>query len=118
MIIWSGIGIIIPLLWLLFYWLTGLFFEEARQGLPLHHAIAFFAAGLFWFLTMKRKEAGEKKIREGTNQKLIDALNKRDENPMFDLQKSSLFFIPAIWWHYIFYAAGLAFLITYFIKSA
>lgn len=117
MIIWKGMGLAIPIIAILFHWLTSIFFDDLLKGSTLHIGVGLLCSGTFWLLTMKRREAGIAKVKASNNPELIQKMEAHSANPTFDPSIASLFFIPLIWWHYILWAAGLAFLIVWAVKS-
>ena len=118
MIIWKGMGIGILLIVGLFYWLTGYIFEEAFKGSKLHVGVALIIAGGFWVLTMWRKKTGEAKILAGDDEEKIKKYKEAmGSNPMMQLENSSLFFIPVVYWQYILWAGGVTAIVFHFAQG-
>jgi hypothetical protein len=116
MIIWKGIGIGLLFIAALFIWLTGFIIDSDVYSNELQFGVGLIIAGLFWLFTMKRKAAMEQKVMASGDEEKIAKFNKMKENPINDLDNSSLFFIPVKYWHYIMIAGGIAFIVAHFAK--
>ena len=113
MIIWRGMGIVIPFIAFLFIYLTKFILPEGMK-FEINLGLGMILGGLFWWLSMWKKERQEQTIMSGNDEKLKEKLRKRNESMpmMVNLSESSLFFISVVYWHYILICGGVMILVS------
>ena len=112
MIIWSGLGIIIPIIWGILYWVIGLFFGDHLIDTYLHFSSSFLLTAVIWFGLSKKTKSNLIKVKEA--EELLanpEALNEKamkkakaqllTKKSSEQFHNSSLFFIHTKWWTYI-----------------
>ena len=117
MVIWKGMGLIIFIVLGLSIYLTGFIFDEESKSGSLHYGLALLLAGSFVRLMIWKMGKNEEKYLN--HEDPIQRENYRKavkSNPMADLENSTLFFIPFVYWQYIMWAGGLMFLASHYLK--
>lgn len=125
MIIWSGLGIMIPFLLGLFIWLTGFLFSGQSNDDYLHMSLACLATAFLWYATLRKSATHLVKVDEAEEslrypERLGDQERKQAEMLMKSKKgsemwkDSSLFFIPGKWWPHILGGLSILFLVLHF----
>ena len=116
MIMWKGMGLIIFIFLGLSLYLTGLMFDETLKRGQLHYGAALLLTGFILRLMIWKKGKNDKKylnhedpIKRENYRKTIKS------NPVADLDGSTLFFIPFVYWQYIMWSGGSMFLVSHYL---
>lgn len=117
MLFWKGLGIAVALIMGVCIVVVQ-FFLPAGTPFEDQFGYGLIAAGAFWWLIMKRMKGSENKLlASGNEEKIKKYKEAKEAKPeMYDLNLSSLLFIPVVYWDYILIGAGsLILLITLFL---
>jgi hypothetical protein len=118
MIIWRGMGLVIPFIFAIAYFITKYFLAEDLKTSALNFGIALVAAGVFILLTIKKRERDLRKLFEGEDTEKIEKYRQAIEaNPTMDIDNSDLFFIPFKYWPYVMGVGGIVLCIVHFVNG-
>lgn len=117
MFVWKGMGLIIPIFIGISLYLTGLIFDEDLKSGNLHYGLALILAGSLIYLTIWKKGKNDEKYSNHEDPVQRENYRKNNmSNPMTNIEDSTLFFIPFVYWKYILWAGGAVFIVLFYTK--